>query len=73
MKARIEALEKVAEQSLLEAGAVKETAREVLRAVEEMDRKRTKEVLMEAKRRDEVERTIQYEKTSAWPSDIIPL
>lgn len=58
LKARIEALERVAEQSRLESGAAKETAREVLRAVEELDRKRTAEALTEAKRRDVVEQTI---------------
>ena len=57
IKTRIEALERAAEQSRLEAGAAKETAREVLRAVEEMDRKRTAEALTEARRRDAMEKT----------------
>ena len=57
LKTRIEALERAAEQSRLEAGAAKEMSREVLRVLEEMENKRTKEALAETKRREAVEQT----------------
>lgn len=55
LKTRVETLEKVAEQSRLEAGAAKGAVRKVAAMMEEMEKRRAKEVAMEIERRNEIE------------------
>jgi len=58
LKTGITSLDRVMEQSRLEADAAKEVTREVLWAVEEINKRRTAEALAEAKRRDGREQDI---------------